>query len=88
MARANRLAGRWIAEHTIGAVILACIPSVVAGIIGVFARLFNVSLDRVFLLVGVLTFASGLMIIFVLFIRHIVNYGETDDRWRAGIGAT
>jgi hypothetical protein len=32
--------------------------------------------DRVFLLIGLLTFASGLLTIVVLFIRYIVNYAK------------
>ena len=49
-------------------------PSLVAGLIGVVAKRLDVSPDRVFLLIGLLTFASGLLTIVVLFIRYIVNY--------------
>ena len=45
-----------------------------AGLIGVVAKRLDVSPDRVFLLIGLLTFASGLVTIVVLFIRYIVNY--------------
>jgi len=38
------------------------------------AKRLDVSPDRVFLLIGLLTFASGLLTIVVLFIRYIVNY--------------
>jgi len=76
MAHSRRSAGRWITEHTAGAIVLAGLPSVVAAAVAVLARLLDVKLDRVFLLVGALTFASGLMMILVLFIRHIVNYAR------------
>ncbi len=45
-----------------------------AGLIGAVAKRLDVSPDRVFLLIGLLTFASGLLTIVVLFIRYIVNY--------------
>src|SRR5438876_1108947 len=73
MTRARKSAGRWIAEHTTIAIVLAGIPSLVAGLIGVVAKRLDVSPDRVFLLIGLLTFASGLLTIVVLFIRYIVN---------------
>ena len=76
MTRARKSAGRWIAEHTTIAMVLAGIPSLVAGLIGVVAKRLDVSLDRVFLLIGLLTFASGLLTIVVLFIRYIVNYAK------------
>jgi hypothetical protein len=76
MAHARRLAGRWITEHTAAAIVLAGLPSVVAAAVAVLARLLDVRLDRVFLLIGALTCTSGLMVILVLFIRHVVNYAR------------
>jgi len=70
----GRSAVRWITEHTVAAIVLAGLPSIVAAALAVLAKLLDVRLDRVFLLIGALTFASGLMMILVLFIRHIVNY--------------
>jgi hypothetical protein len=76
MAHARRLAGRWITEHTAAAIVLAGLPSVVAAAVAVLARLLDVRLDRVFLPIGGLTFASGLVVILVLFIRHVANYAR------------
>ena len=73
IGRPRRSAGTWITEHTAAAIVLAGLPSVMAAALAGLAKLLDVRLDRVFLLIGALTFASGFMMILVLFIRHIVN---------------